>query len=1080
MIGSSFLTGGVNLITLILLVPAIVQATCPHEDTSLKRWSDTATWETNLVPGESHDVVISQPILLDGVTDRLASVTIVSGGKLVFDPTVDRAKLISDFVDIGNEGEMHIGSTDCKFDGQAEILLTGSMIASDNAEDVDESDEHVGDPDFGRKYVGVRAGGTLEIHGKDKKSWTKLAETLVPKEVLFENVDQPNTNGVVFYEFDRQSGEKLSGPKLVRDNLKQLRRYLQELSASSVVVMASRGANFNGQPFKLYQNLDSFMDELEGENFLNNAATIDLRESWTSPYDSWIYMIDRKDDGTVEIFSAMDNNDDTKTLATTELSATINGILYRVKNVVPSEANSKWGNNGARIDLKLVAAENYDIYELKLADDVSSWQPGDKLVIASTDYNFNQVEEVEIVSVSGDLVTVRGELEYTHFGEVYETVDMRGEVGLLTRNVLIHGEMGECPEGGVPSDACKLGFDNFGGNTMALRGFKKYNIEGAELTNMGQMTILGRYPIHFHMCHNTTENGEPNPVIQSNSIHHCFSRCVTIHGTHGVLVKDNVGHDTYGHCFFLEDGGEQDNTFDGNLGLTTRKGFLTPTDNKPTTFWITSPLTTVINNVAGGADFDNGVGYWFLFPDAPVGPSKGLGFFKFKEAKSTTITRFDNNVAHSCGEFGLACNKRLAPDHGFVSCSTYDPRVTPNDFKNSDLAPAIFTRFTGFKNKNIHVKMRSTGSRLIDFKLADGKTAVMFNRNMISGYQMIQDSVIIAESPNLGKPAVIKVKNENGNWVKKTLERSIPSNDKFIRGIYLDSEGPVHVHNVRFLGYKTDERKTACAIEFRDNFIFGMGPTSSVKGLEFDFEEPEALRICHKNEIVGPDETAMTFKDLDGTLTGGAGLNVVSTDDYLHEGLDCEARPLWNMTVCDGNFIRFYLFPKPESNRATFITKAGDNVKTNGRKKVSYTVRSDVTPVLHWYEASMKDYTIRMMGVKKGFPVTVGICLPQGAEQYPVQDFLDFSYLDHKHDDSDVIPADSMDDLAQDATGKNAFLDTATGILYVKFIEVDERGEDDLGDCPGSLLVNKGCPFVSLNFKNLENIDFNQADCTAR
>ena len=115
-----------------------------------------------------------------------------------------------------------------------------------------------------------------------------------------------------------------------------------------------------------------------------------------------------------------------------------------------------------------------------------------------------------------------GELKYDHYADTYETIEMRAEVGLLTRNVLIHGAMGEkCLD--VDSAACQaVGFDNFGGHTKALRGFKAYNIEGAELTNMGQMSVLGSYPIHFHMCHNTTENGQEHPLIQSNSIHHCF------------------------------------------------------------------------------------------------------------------------------------------------------------------------------------------------------------------------------------------------------------------------------------------------------------------------------------------------------------------------------------------------------------------------------------------------------------------------------------------------------------------------------------------------------------------------------
>ena len=53
---------------------------------------------------------------------------------------------------------------------------------------------------------------------------------------------------------------------------------------------------------------------------------------------------------------------------------------------------------------------------------------------------------------------------------------------------------------------------------------------------------------------------------------------MTIHGSHGVLIQDNVGYDTRGHCFFTEDGGEKDTVFNGNLGLSTRTGVITPSD----------------------------------------------------------------------------------------------------------------------------------------------------------------------------------------------------------------------------------------------------------------------------------------------------------------------------------------------------------------------------------------------------------------------------------------------------------------------------------------------------------------------
>lgn len=43
-------------------------------------------------------------------------------------------------------------------------------------------------------------------------------------------------------------------------------------------------------------------------------------------------------------------------------------------------------------------------------------------------------------------------------------------------------------------------------------------------------------------------------------------------------IKDTIGYDTLGHCFFTEDGIEQRNTLFHNLGLVTKPGTLLPTD----------------------------------------------------------------------------------------------------------------------------------------------------------------------------------------------------------------------------------------------------------------------------------------------------------------------------------------------------------------------------------------------------------------------------------------------------------------------------------------------------------------------
>ena len=60
-----------------------------------------------------------------------------------------------------------------------------------------------------------------------------------------------------------------------------------------------------------------------------------------------------------------------------------------------------------------------------------------------------------------------------------------------------------------------------------------------------------------------------NLYIKDSSIHDCFQRCLVIHNSNGITVSNNVAFNTYGHCFFLEDGPEMFNVFDHNLAVRT-------------------------------------------------------------------------------------------------------------------------------------------------------------------------------------------------------------------------------------------------------------------------------------------------------------------------------------------------------------------------------------------------------------------------------------------------------------------------------------------------------------------------------
>lgn len=66
-----------------------------------------------------------------------------------------------------------------------------------------------------------------------------------------------------------------------------------------------------------------------------------------------------------------------------------------------------------------------------------------------------------------------------------------------------------------------------------VQNFTSVHLSNVELKNMGQQ-IMGSYPVHFHLCGDVDGS---NTYVEGLSIHHSFSRCVTVHATNGLLVR---------------------------------------------------------------------------------------------------------------------------------------------------------------------------------------------------------------------------------------------------------------------------------------------------------------------------------------------------------------------------------------------------------------------------------------------------------------------------------------------------------------------------------------------------------------
>lgn len=132
-------------------------------------------------------------------------------------------------------------------------------------------------------------------------------------------------------------------------------------------------------------------------------------------------------------------------------------------------------------------------------------------------------------------------------------VDERAPVALLSRNIQLTSKI----EG---KDASNI---HWGGETRTLMGFKEFSVQGVEFEKFGK-DQLASYPIHFHMDGNA---GTSTVLVDSNSIHHSYNKCVTVHSTQNLTISNTVCVRAVGHLFYEEIGDESGVTFTNNLGI---------------------------------------------------------------------------------------------------------------------------------------------------------------------------------------------------------------------------------------------------------------------------------------------------------------------------------------------------------------------------------------------------------------------------------------------------------------------------------------------------------------------------------
>ncbi len=506
-----------------------------------------------------------------------------------------------------------------------------------------------------------------------------------------------------------------------------------------------------------------------------------------------------------------------------------------------------------------------------------SWRVGERIVIASSDYRPEHAEEVAITAIAGNVVSLSRPLTYTHWcqNSTFGTATLQecAEVGLLSRNIVIRGDAASVAGG-------------FGGHAMVMSG-SVAKISGVEFFQMGQRGRIARYPFHWHMVGNAV-----GQYLKNSSIHHVYNRFVSVHGTHSTLLSNNVGYDTVGHGFYLEDGIETKNVFSANLGLRVRNatdGKPTPSDRQASVFWISNPDNTVRDNVAAGAD---DTGFWLGFPEHPIGLSATTAVWP----RRTALRDFTGNISHSNGNRGLYVDGAERPDRT-TTTTWYEPRQTPTD-GNSPIVTPVFRAFTAYKNRGEGVWIRSfAGPVLSGAKLADNWMGVywanLVSRPAYTNVGVVDLSLVVGETGNKGNPETWETKGLDG--------RELPhfwSPQDSIRGVQF-YDGPMAVSRTIFANFQSNTQRKAGGLT-------SLAPNSfNVSSLNFS----QAVSFVNANRVYLHDLTPnnsgdafSTFLDKDGTVSGTAGKRIVPKNPVLVTP-QCTLNALWNAYVCPHDYM---------------------------------------------------------------------------------------------------------------------------------------------------------------------------------
>uniref|UniRef100_A0A4X1W2V1 hyaluronoglucosaminidase n=1 Tax=Sus scrofa TaxID=9823 RepID=A0A4X1W2V1_PIG len=955
---------------------------CPDQNPRLRNWD----------PGQdsTKQVVIKEGDMFRLTSDATVnSIVIQDGGLLVFGDNKDGSRNITlrtRYILIKDGGALHIGAEKCRYKSKVTIALYGK------------SDEGESMPTFGKKFIGVEAGGTLELHGAQKTSWTLLVRTLHASGLTFGSYafEKDFHRGLNVRVIDQDTAKILEIERFdtheYHNESRRLQEFLRVQSPGRIVAIAVGDSAAKS----LLQGTIQMIQNRLGSKLIQGLG---YRQAWA--------LVGVIDGGSISCNESVRNY----------------------------ENHSSGGKALAQREFYTVDGQKFSVTAY------SEW-----------------IEETP---------------QFLHMGEIVDGVDMRAEVGILTRNVVIRGEMEEAC---YAENQCQFfDYDTFGGHVMIKKNFTSVHLSYVELKHMGQQH-LGRYPIHFHLCGDVDYKGgyRHAAFVDGLSIHHSFSRCITVHGTNGLLIKDTIGFDTLGHCFFLEDGIEQRNTLFHNLGLLTKPGTLLPTDRNNSmcttmrekvfgnyvpvpatdcmavsTFWIAHPNNNLINNAAAGSQ---DAGIWYLFHKEPTGESSGLQLLAKPEL--TPLGIFYNNRVHSNFKAGLFIDKGVkttnasAADPREYLCLDNSARFRPHQDADPEKprVAALIDRLIAFKNNDNGAWVRGGDVVVQNSAFSDNGIGLTFASDGSfpsdeGSSQEVSESLFVGESTNYGFQGGQNKYVGTGGVDQKP--RTLPRNRTFpIRGFQI-YDGPIHLTRCTFKKYVPTPDRYTSAIGFLMKNSWQITPRNNISLVKFGphvslnvfFGKPGPwFEDC---ELDG-DKNSI-FHDVDGSVTGYKDAYVGRIDNYLIRHPSCVNVTKWNAVVCSGNYAQVYVQTWSTQNLTMTITRdeypAYPMVLRGINQKATFPQYQPVIMLekgytIHWNGPAPRTAFLYLINFNKNDWIRVGLCYPSNTSFQVTFGFL------QRHNGSlskmeDYEPVHSLEELQRKQSERKFYFDSSTGLLFL-------------------------------------------------